>query len=226
MAFYHTALRCAYRQSRRSNIRATRECRTPAMAAGVTDRLWSVGDLLERSQRRLELSESAVGDAMSWHCSVLGLAHIGIRVHDLTRSRKFYELLGFKLAWGPFGPEQVAAMTHPSGLEINLIVNAPEPKSQNVLMDVPEKHAGFTHIALKIRCSVSRWAATSRWWRTESRSSASVRSPARKPRCWRSNARLPKRSQILVSKGERANLPIRSRRILVSIMRSRLSNDW
>jgi lactoylglutathione lyase len=87
---------------------------------------------------------------MSLHYSVLGLAHIGIRVHDLRRSRKFYELFGFKLAWGPFGPEQVAAMTHPSGLEINLIVNAPEPKSPNVLMDVPEKHAGFTHIALKI----------------------------------------------------------------------------
>lgn len=87
---------------------------------------------------------------MSLHCSVSGLAHIGIRVHDLTRSRKFYELFGFKHAWGPFGPEQVVAMTHPSGLEINLIVNAPEPKSPNVLMDVPEKHAGFTHIALKI----------------------------------------------------------------------------
>jgi lactoylglutathione lyase len=104
----------------------------------------------KRSQRRLKLPESGVGDAMSLQYSVLGLAHIGIRVHDLTRSRKFYELLGFKLAWGPFGPEQVVAMAHPSGLEINLIVNAPEPKSPNVLMDVAEKHAGFTHIALKI----------------------------------------------------------------------------
>jgi lactoylglutathione lyase len=96
---------------------------------------------------------------MSLHNSVLGLAHIGIRVHNLTRSQKFYELLGFKLEWGPFGPEQVAAMTHASGLEINLIVNAPEPKSPNVLMDVPEKHAGFTHMALKISDIASTEAA-------------------------------------------------------------------
>jgi lactoylglutathione lyase len=87
---------------------------------------------------------------MPVHCSVSGLAHVGIRVHNLARSRQFYELFGFKLAWGPFGPEQVTAMTHPSGLEINLIVNASAAKSSNVLMDVPEKHAGFTHIALKI----------------------------------------------------------------------------
>jgi lactoylglutathione lyase len=81
---------------------------------------------------------------------VTGLAHIGIRVHDLGRSRKFYELLGFKFTWGPVGPEQVAAMEHRSGLEINLIVNAPEPSSPNVLMDIAEKHAGITHLALKI----------------------------------------------------------------------------
>ena len=84
------------------------------------------------------------------HDSVLGLAHIGIRVHDLARSRQFYELFGFKYAWGPFGAEQVTALAHSSGLEINLIVNAPEPSAPNVLMDVAEKHAGFTHVALKI----------------------------------------------------------------------------
>jgi lactoylglutathione lyase len=87
---------------------------------------------------------------MALRDSVLRLAHIGIRVHDLDRSRQFYELFGFKLAWGPFGADQVTSLVHPSGLEINFIVNAPEPKSPNVLMDVPEKHAGFTHIALKI----------------------------------------------------------------------------
>ena len=81
---------------------------------------------------------------------VKGLAHIGIRVHDLSRSREFYERLGFSFEWGPFGPEQVAAMKHPGGLEINLIVNAPATTSPNILMDVPEKHAGFTHIALAI----------------------------------------------------------------------------
>jgi lactoylglutathione lyase len=80
---------------------------------------------------------------------VVGLSHIGIRVFDYSRARSFYELLGFKHAWGPVGPEQVAAMSHASGLEINFIVNA-AAGAPNILMDVPEKHAGFTHIALKI----------------------------------------------------------------------------
>ena len=79
-----------------------------------------------------------------------GLSHIGIRVHDLERSRAFYEKLGFDFAWGPAGPEPVAAMRHPSGLELNFILNAPSARSPNILMDVPEKHAGVTHIALKI----------------------------------------------------------------------------
>src|SRR5438132_162122 len=81
---------------------------------------------------------------------VQGLAHIGIRVHDLARSRAFYEQLGFVFAWGPFGPESASALRHPSGLELNLIVNAPSPSEPNVLMDVREKHPGITHLALKI----------------------------------------------------------------------------
>ena len=81
---------------------------------------------------------------------VQGLSHIGIRVHDLARSRAFYEQLGFRFEWGPAGPEPVAAMRHVSGLEINFILNAKSATAPNVLMDVPEKHAGYTHIALKI----------------------------------------------------------------------------
>lgn len=87
---------------------------------------------------------------MSLAAQVQGLAHIGIRVHDTARSRAFYEKLGFTWAWGPFGPENVGAMTHPSGLELNFIVNAPDAERPNILMDVPEKYPGITHIALKI----------------------------------------------------------------------------
>ena len=87
---------------------------------------------------------------MSLSAQVSGLAHIGIRVHDLARSRAFYEKLGFLWAWGPFGPEPVAAMTHPSGLELNFILNASDAERPNILMDVPEKFPGITHIALKI----------------------------------------------------------------------------
>jgi lactoylglutathione lyase len=77
-----------------------------------------------------------------------GLAHIGIRVHDLERSVRFYERLGFTKMAGPIGPEPVAILEHPSGIEINLVLNAPDPDAKNILMDVPEKHPGITHIAL------------------------------------------------------------------------------
>ena len=79
---------------------------------------------------------------------ISGLAHVGIRVHDLARSVRFYEQLGFVKTLGPVGPEPVAILEHPSGLELNLVLNAPEAEEPNVLMDVPEKHAGITHVAL------------------------------------------------------------------------------
>lgn len=79
-----------------------------------------------------------------------GLAHVGIRVHDLDRSRAFYEQLGFEFVLGPIGPEPVAILTHPSGLEVNLILNAGEADAPNILMDVNEKHAGYTHMALAV----------------------------------------------------------------------------
>ena len=57
--------------------------------------------------------------------TVLCLAHIGVRVHDLERSVRCYELLGFTKTAGPVGPEPVAILDHPSGLELNLVLNAP-----------------------------------------------------------------------------------------------------
>jgi lactoylglutathione lyase len=80
--------------------------------------------------------------------AIRGLAHVGIRVHELDRSLRFYELLGFEKTLGPMGPEPVVVLEHPSGLELNLILNARSATPHNVLMDVPEKHAGVTHIAL------------------------------------------------------------------------------
>ena len=56
---------------------------------------------------------------------ISGLAHIGVRVHDLERAVSFYNLLGFSKTAGPLGPEPVAILHHPSGVEINLILNAP-----------------------------------------------------------------------------------------------------
>lgn len=79
---------------------------------------------------------------------ILGMAHVGIRVHDMERSLRFYELFGFEKTLGPVGPEPVVIIRHPSGVEINLVINAHEANAPNVLMDVPEKHAGITHISL------------------------------------------------------------------------------
>lgn len=77
--------------------------------------------------------------------------HVGLRVRSLERAKSFYEKLGFKFIAGPIGPEPVAIMEHPTGININFILNASSDASPgNVLMDVPEKHTGFTHIALEI----------------------------------------------------------------------------
>ena len=82
---------------------------------------------------------------------ITGVAHVGIRVHNLARARAFYEHLGFEFIVGPVGPEPVAILKHPAGVEINLIINAANSTAQNVLMDIEEKHAGYTHVALRIR---------------------------------------------------------------------------
>lgn len=77
--------------------------------------------------------------------------HLGLRVRDMNISRAFYEKLGFEFIVGPVGPEPVAIVEHPSGVNINLILNASADASpENVLMDVPVKHTGYTHVALEV----------------------------------------------------------------------------
>lgn len=77
--------------------------------------------------------------------------HVGLRVRDLAMARAFYEKLGFKFIAGPIGPEPVAIMEHPSGVNINFILNvSPDASEHNILMDAQEKHTGFTHVALEI----------------------------------------------------------------------------
>jgi len=82
---------------------------------------------------------------------ITGINHVGLRVRSLETARAFYEQLGFEFIVGPIGPEPVAVMLHPSGVNINFILNTTSDASaSNVLMDVPEKHTGFTHIALEV----------------------------------------------------------------------------
>lgn len=81
---------------------------------------------------------------------ITGINHIGIRVASLDASREFYEKIGFEFLAGPVGPEPVAIMEHPSGVNINFILNADSKEKENVLMDIPAKHTGYTHMALEV----------------------------------------------------------------------------
>ena len=76
--------------------------------------------------------------------------HIGIRVSDTERAMAFYRMLGFELLYDvPF--DAVVIIRNASDVEINLITNANNPNDgKNILMDVPDKFAGYTHVALRV----------------------------------------------------------------------------
>ena len=85
--------------------------------------------------------------------------HIGIRVRDLDRALAFYAALGFKLHH-KVTFDAVAIIKNGTGVEINLIVNANAgDPAKNILMDVPEKYAGYTHVALRVDSIVETLAA-------------------------------------------------------------------
>ena len=82
---------------------------------------------------------------------IAGINHIGLRVRDLETARGFYEKLGFEFIVGPIGPEPVAVMEHPSGININFILNASEDASRdNLLMDVPETQPELTTASSRV----------------------------------------------------------------------------
>lgn len=89
---------------------------------------------------------------------MLGLVqvdHIGIRVTDGARATLFYESLGFSVT-ARHEAASVVILRHPSGIEINLILNAvAPPDAKNVLMDLSEKYPGHTHIALRVKDSAA-----------------------------------------------------------------------
>jgi lactoylglutathione lyase len=80
---------------------------------------------------------------------VTHIDHIGVRVKDADRSLAFYALLGFKLIIKAEN-EPIYVIRSDDGAELNLVVNADRPLDENILMDVEEKHAGITHVALGI----------------------------------------------------------------------------
>jgi lactoylglutathione lyase len=76
--------------------------------------------------------------------------HIGIRVADLDRAVAFYGLLGFVPDYRAEN-DAVVVIKNRHNVEINLIYNANDDSGgKNVLMDVPAKYPGYTHVAFRV----------------------------------------------------------------------------
>ena len=78
--------------------------------------------------------------------------HVGIRIRDKNRSVSFYRLLGFEfITDAGFEEGHPIVMRHPSGVVINLLGPSTRAETENILMDVAEKHTGITHFALTVK---------------------------------------------------------------------------
>ena len=76
--------------------------------------------------------------------------HLGVRVTDEARALAFYEVLGFEVLHRA-GFDAVTIIKNKQGVELNLIVNGTDKTGgKNILMDVPDKHPGYTHIAYRV----------------------------------------------------------------------------
>ena len=77
--------------------------------------------------------------------------HVGIRIRDKNRSVTFFMTLGFELIRDlGYDEGHPIMMRHPSGIVLNLLGPSSIDKNENVLMDIKEKHTGYTHVALRV----------------------------------------------------------------------------
>jgi lactoylglutathione lyase len=76
--------------------------------------------------------------------------HVGVRVRDLERALRFYGLLGFELH-AKAANDAVAIVRNAHDVELNLVYNAnADAGAKNILMDVPDKYPGYTHLAFRV----------------------------------------------------------------------------
>ena len=82
--------------------------------------------------------------------SIEQVDHIGIRVADKARAMAFYAQFGFELIHES-SFDAVVIVKNAAGVELNFIVNGKDlTGGKNILMDVPEKHPGYTHVAFRV----------------------------------------------------------------------------
>ncbi|MEE2761759.1 MAG: VOC family protein [Pseudomonadota bacterium] len=76
--------------------------------------------------------------------------HAGIRIIDEEAALKFYGVLGFQvLSRVEF--DAVIVIQNKNEVELNLICNGTDvTDGKNILMDVPDKYTGITHLALRV----------------------------------------------------------------------------
>ncbi len=88
-----------------------------------------------------------------------GVDHIGIRVADLDRATAFYKLFGFEVLRAGKN-DDVMVIKNSQDVEINLIYNANNTNDdKNILMDVPDKFPGYTHVAFRVSSIANTVAA-------------------------------------------------------------------
>ena len=76
--------------------------------------------------------------------------HVGVRVRDLDRALAFYRILGFTLH-AKATNDAVAIVRNEHDVELNLVYNAnADAGAKNILMDVPDKYPGYTHLAFRV----------------------------------------------------------------------------
>lgn len=76
--------------------------------------------------------------------------HLGIRITDRSRALAFYATLGFRVEH-EVEFDAVIIIKNAEDVELNLIVNGVDTTGgKNILMDVPDKHPGLTHVAFRV----------------------------------------------------------------------------